>query len=141
MVFEESFPTADGRGRFVPAGLKWADERPDQDYPFVLITGRQLEHWHTGAMTRRATVLNAIEPDAVVYSHPDDLNALGMKDGDLVKISSRRGEIIAPCRSDNGLQPKSIFHSVLLPRGGSQSTDQCGPGSGWKNSGSKVLRG
>ena len=109
VVFEESFPTADGRGRFVPAGLKWADERPDQDYPFVLITGRQLEHWHTGAMTRRATVLNAIEPDAVVYSHPDDLNALGMKDGDLVKISSRRGEIIAPCRSDNGLQPKSIF--------------------------------
>ena len=54
-------------------------------------------------------MLNAIEPDAVVYSHPDDLNALGMKDGDLVKISSRRGEIIAPCRSDNGLQPKSIF--------------------------------
>jgi len=75
----------------------------------VLITGRQLEHWHTGAMTRRATVLNTIEPGAVVYSHPDDLNALGMKEGDLVKISSRRGEIIAPCRSDDGLQPKSIF--------------------------------
>ncbi len=109
VVFEESFPTADGRGRFVPAHLTWADERPDQDYPFVLITGRQLEHWHTGAMTRRATVLNTIEPGAVVYSHPDDLNALGMKEGDLVKISSRRGEIIAPCRSDDGLQPKSIF--------------------------------
>jgi formate dehydrogenase major subunit len=109
VVFEESFPTADGRGRFVPADLKWADERPDQDYPFVLITGRQLEHWHTGAMTRRATVLNTIEPGAVVYSHPDDLDALGMKDGDLVKVSSRRGEIMAPCRSDDGLQPKSIF--------------------------------
>jgi formate dehydrogenase major subunit len=109
VVFEESFPTASGRGRFVPAGLRWADERPDQDYPFVLITGRQLEHWHTGAMTRRATVLDAIEPEAVFYIHPDDLNALAMKDGDLVKISSRRGEIIAPCRSDDGLQPKSIF--------------------------------
>jgi len=109
VVFEESFPTADGRGRFVPADLKSADEKPDQDYPFVLITGRQLEHWHTGAMTRRASVLNTIEPGAVVYSHPDDLDALGMKDGDLVKVSSRRGEIMAPCRSDDGLQPKSIF--------------------------------
>jgi formate dehydrogenase major subunit len=59
------FPTPTGRAKFVPADLIPAAERPDAEYPMVLITGRQLEHWHTGSMTRRATVLDAIEPSAI----------------------------------------------------------------------------
>ena len=73
VVFLNEFPTANGRGKFVPAQLVWADEQTDTEYPCVLITGRQLEHWHTGAMTRRASVLNAIEPHPIVDMHPDDL--------------------------------------------------------------------
>ena len=59
---------ADGRARFVPADIIPADERPDAEYPMVLITGRQLEHWHTGSMTRRAGVLDAIEPEPVALA-------------------------------------------------------------------------
>ncbi len=58
VVFVEGFPTPTGRGRFVPADLISANERPDAEYPMVLITGRQLEHWHTGSMTRRSTALD-----------------------------------------------------------------------------------
>jgi formate dehydrogenase major subunit len=60
-VFIRNFPTPSGHGKFVPADLISAAERPDVDYPMVLITGRQLEHWHTGAMTRRASTLDYIE--------------------------------------------------------------------------------
>ncbi|MDH5578609.1 MAG: formate dehydrogenase subunit alpha, partial [Betaproteobacteria bacterium] len=76
VVFQTHFPTATGRGKFVPADLIRADERPDRDYPMVLITGRQLEHWHTGAMTRRSGVLDAIEPEPVASLHPLDLAQL-----------------------------------------------------------------
>ena len=79
VVFTENFPTKDGRGKFVPADLIPANERPDAEYPFILITGRQLEHWHTGSMTRRASVLDAIEPRAVASMHPLDLDALGAR--------------------------------------------------------------
>ena len=77
MVFVDDFPREGGRARFVPADIIPADERPDAEYPMVLITGRQLEHWHTGSMTRRATVLDAIEPDPVALMHPLDLAAHG----------------------------------------------------------------
>ena len=77
VVFVEDFPREGGRGRFVPADIIPADERPDAEYPMVLITGRQLEHWHTGSMTRRATVLDAIEPDPVALIHPLDLAGHG----------------------------------------------------------------
>jgi formate dehydrogenase major subunit len=63
-VFIHHFDTNDGRVHLVPADIIPANERPDREYPFVLITGRQLEHWHTGSMTRRATVFDAIEPKA-----------------------------------------------------------------------------
>jgi formate dehydrogenase major subunit len=109
VVFLDGFPTASGRGRFVPANLIWADECPDDDYPYILITGRQLEHWHTGAMTRRASVLNAIESRPVVSLHPEDLSNVGAKEGDLVRVASRRGELIAHARIDSGLQPRQIF--------------------------------
>ena len=89
VVFIDDFPTADGRGKFVPASLESADELPDTEYPFVLITGRQLEHWHTGSMTRRSQVLNAIEPEPVVSAHPDDLDKMGIVEGGTIKVASR----------------------------------------------------
>jgi formate dehydrogenase major subunit len=109
VVFTENFPTKDGRGRFVPADIIPADERPDGEYPFVLITGRQLEHWHTGAMTRRASVLDAIEPQAVASLHPLDLDAIGARAGDVITVASRRGEIVLAARADDGTPRNTVF--------------------------------
>jgi formate dehydrogenase major subunit len=109
VVFTENFPTQDGRGKFVPADIIPANERPDAEYPFVLITGRQLEHWHTGSMTRRASVLDAIEPQAVVSVHPLDLEKIGAKPGDVVTVASRRGEIALTARADDGTPRDTIF--------------------------------
>jgi formate dehydrogenase major subunit len=109
VVFTEVFPTATGRARFVPADLIPADERPDRDYPTVLITGRQLEHWHTGAMTRRAGVLDALEPEAVCSMHPLDLDALGAEPGDVVTVESRRGKISLYARVDEGTPRGAVF--------------------------------
>jgi formate dehydrogenase major subunit len=108
-VFTDTFPTKDGKARFVPADIIPANERPDGEYPFVLITGRQLEHWHTGSMTRRASVLDAIEPRAVASMHPLDLDALGALPGDVITVSSRRGEISLTARADDGTPRASIF--------------------------------
>ncbi|MFZ9151670.1 MAG: formate dehydrogenase subunit alpha, partial [Burkholderiales bacterium] len=93
IVFIDKFPTPTGRAKFVPADIIPANERPDREFPFVLITGRQLEHWHTGSMTRRAGVLDAIEPEPTVSMHPLDLDALGAKGGDVITVASRRGII------------------------------------------------
>jgi len=109
VVFTEDFPTKDGRARFVPADIIPADERPDAEYPFVLITGRQLEHWHTGSMTRRASVLDALEPQAVASMHPLDLDALGAQPGDVITVTSRRGEIALTARADDGTPRDTIF--------------------------------
>ncbi|MGZ5037985.1 MAG: molybdopterin oxidoreductase family protein, partial [Usitatibacter sp.] len=109
VVFTENFPTPDGRGKFVPADIIPANERPDAEYPVVLITGRQLEHWHTGSMTRRATVLDAIEPLAVGSLHSLDLAALGVKAGDVITVTSRRGEIAITTRADDGTPRGSVF--------------------------------
>jgi len=109
VVFIESFPTPTGRGRFVPADIIPADERPDTNYPWVLITGRQLEHWHTGSMTRRSGVLDAIEPDPVASLHPLDLAALGVKPGDLITIASRRGKVSLYARADESSPRGAVF--------------------------------
>ncbi|MEO7741434.1 MAG: formate dehydrogenase subunit alpha [Usitatibacter sp.] len=109
VVFTENFPTQDGRGKFVPAGLIPADEKPDAEYPFVLITGRQLEHWHTGSMTRRASVLDVLEPQAVGSVHPLDLDAIGAKGGDVITVASRRGEIALTARADEGSPRGTVF--------------------------------
>src|SRR5690606_34714552 len=95
--------------RFVPAQLLPAAERPDAAWPMVLITGRQLEHWHTGAMTRRASVLDAIEPQPTVSLHPRDLRRLGLAAGERVEVASRRGSIVLIARSDEGIAEGSVF--------------------------------
>jgi formate dehydrogenase major subunit len=109
VVFIDSFPTPTGRGRFVPADIIPADERPDTEYPMVLITGRQLEHWHTGSMTRRSGVLDSIEPDPVASLHPVDMAALGAKPGQLVTIESRRGKVSLYARADESSPHGAVF--------------------------------
>lgn len=109
MVFAERFPTPDGRLRLVPASLIPAAERPDADYPLVLITGRQLEHWHTGSMTRRSSVLDAIEPMASASMHGADIERLGLQPGALVAIRSRRGNLQVRLRRDDGTPRGAVF--------------------------------
>ena len=109
IIFTDGFPTATGRGRFVPAEYIHADEMPDDEYPLIFITGRQLEHWHTGSMTRHSPTLDAIEPDPVVSAHPDDLLKLGVEPGGLITIESRRGKITAYARAEMGIQKGSLF--------------------------------
>jgi len=109
VVFTEQFPTATGRGRFVPASIIPAAEQPDAEYPFVLITGRQLEHWHTGSMTRRTEVLDSIEPSPVASMHSDDLRELGVAPGETISVASRRGSITLSARADDGTPRGAIF--------------------------------
>ena len=73
IVFGDRFPTNDGKGKFVYANVTSPDEMPDNEFPMILTTGRQLEHWHTGAMTRKATNLDAIEPEASISLSPNDM--------------------------------------------------------------------
>jgi formate dehydrogenase major subunit len=109
VVFTRDFPTPDGRARLVPAQLISADETPDHEYPMVLITGRQLEHWHTGAMTRRATVLDAIEPEPVASMNSADLRELGVEAGGVITVTSRRGSISLYARADEGTPTGALF--------------------------------
>ncbi len=109
VVFTDDFPTANGKGRFVPAAIIPAAEKPDADYPFVLITGRQLEHWHTGSMTRRARVLDTIEPSPVASINPDDLAKLGVDPGGAITVASRRGSITLSARADEGTPRGAVF--------------------------------
>jgi formate dehydrogenase major subunit len=109
VVFQTHFPTATGRAKFVPADLIPAAEQPDREFPFVLITGRQLEHWHTGSMTRRSGALDAIEPEAVASVHPLDLDQIGAKPGGLITVASRRGKISLYARADAGTPRGAVF--------------------------------
>lgn len=109
VLFTEHFPTADGRGRFVPAKYLQADELPDADYPLVFTTGRHLEHWHTGSMTRRSRTLSAIEPHPVIGLHPADLEKNGLKEGTCIRVESRRGTIEALARADTGIREGTVF--------------------------------
>jgi formate dehydrogenase major subunit len=109
VIFVDRFPRTSGRALFVPAAFSKADEMPDTEYPFIFTTGRQLEHWHTGSMTRHATVLDAIEPDATVLIHPDDLAATGAEPGTAITLQSRRGKVTAFARVDRGIARGTLF--------------------------------
>jgi formate dehydrogenase major subunit len=109
VLFGDGFPTPSGRGRLVPTQLLPPDETPDATFPMILTTGRLLEHWHTGAMTRRASVLDAIEPEAVAHLAPQELRRLGVAPGDRVRVATRRGVIELAARSDPDVPPGLIF--------------------------------
>ncbi len=109
IMFGEGFPTASGRGRIVPADLSPPDELPDQHYPMVLTTGRMLEHWHTGAMTRRARHLDDLEPEAIACLSPRDLERLELAPGAMVRVATRRGEIALKVRQDKDVPEGMVF--------------------------------
>ncbi|MCP4472792.1 MAG: formate dehydrogenase subunit alpha [Gammaproteobacteria bacterium] len=109
VVFTRNFPTATGRARLVAAKSIPPDEQPDDEYPLILITGRQLEHWHTGSMTRRTSVLDAIEPVPIIYVNEEDLDSIGVDAGDEIVARSRRGEIRAYARTDGALKRGEVF--------------------------------
>ncbi|MEM8577264.1 MAG: formate dehydrogenase subunit alpha [Pseudomonadota bacterium] len=109
VIFYNGFPTASGKAKLVPTDLVPPDELPDDDFPMVLTTGRMLEHWHTGAMTRRATHLNAQESEAVVSMHPKDIGRMGFTRGQQVTVETRRGAITLTLRADRDVTPGMLF--------------------------------
>jgi formate dehydrogenase major subunit len=109
VLFRDRFPTPSGRGKFVPCEFTHADELPDPDYPMVLNTGRVLEHWHTGTMTRRSQALDALQPGPFAELHPLDLAAVGAADGDDVTVRSKRGAIRLPARASDHVQRGCVF--------------------------------
>jgi len=109
IVFGDGFPTATGRAKLVPATPAPPVEPVDADYPMVLTTGRQLEHWHTGAMTRRATILDALEPEPVASLSPADFAALRLRPGDLIRVATRRGAIELKARRDTAVPKGMVF--------------------------------
>ena len=109
IVFGEGFPRPEGRAKFTPASVIAPDETPDVDYPMILTTGRQLEHWHTGSMTRRSKVLDAVEPEANCSLHPETLRKLGVVPGEFVKLTTKRGSISLMARSDRTVSEDMVF--------------------------------
>ncbi len=109
VMFGERFSTPDGLAHLVPAEWMPAKELPDAEFPFVLNTGRLLEHWHTGSMTRRSFALDAIAPRAQVFLHAADAAKLGVVDGDFVRVTSRRGSIEIEVRISDRETPGSCF--------------------------------
>jgi formate dehydrogenase major subunit len=109
VVFADGFPTLSRRGKMVPADIIPPDELPDEAYPMILSTGRQLEHWHTGAMTRRASVLDTLEPEAVAVLSPEDTARLGIAPGGRVRLATRRGVVEAKVRTDRAVPRGMVF--------------------------------
>lgn len=107
VIFTEDFPR--GKGKFSPAVFAPPEELPDREYPYVLNTGRVLQHWHTGTMTRRARALDEIAPEPFVEIHPEDAADRGFSDGLAVKVSSRRGSVIVPVRISSRVSRGSVF--------------------------------
>ncbi len=109
IVFGDGFPRADGRGKFTPASIIAPDDVPDEEYPMILTTGRQLEHWHTGSMTRRATVLDGLEPEANCSLHPRTLRNLGVEPGGMLTLTTKRGTINVMARADRAVSEDMVF--------------------------------
>src|SRR5215468_10795041 len=109
IIFGDGFPTKSGRGKLVPTDIVPPDELPDASYPLVLSTGRLLEHWHTGAMTRRARTLDTIEPEAVAHMAPQDIERQGFRPGQMIRVSTRRGTVDIKLRSDRDVPQGMVF--------------------------------
>lgn len=109
IIFTDGFPTANGRAKMVPAKLTQPAELPDDEYPLILTTGRMLEHWHTGAMTRRSQTLDQLEPEAVVSMNSYQMGQYDLGPGDTVQVSTRRGSIDIKVRADQDVPDGMIF--------------------------------
>ena len=82
---------------------------PDKDFPFVLTTGRLLEHWHTGSMTMRATILNSIEPEPYVHISNKDMKKNNLSQNETVQLSTRRGKVDVKVRIDRMIPEGMVF--------------------------------
>ncbi|MDE0591122.1 formate dehydrogenase subunit alpha [Halocynthiibacter sp. C4] len=109
IVFADAFPRDNERAKFTPADVIAPDESPDAEYPMILTTGRQLEHWHTGSMTRRSKVLDSVEPEANCSINPKTLKYLGVEAGGMVRLTTRRGEITVMARADRTVAKDMVF--------------------------------
>ncbi|NOC46565.1 MULTISPECIES: formate dehydrogenase subunit alpha [unclassified Ruegeria] len=109
IVFGDGFPRAGGKARFTPANVIPPDEAPDDEYPMIATTGRQLEHWHTGSMTRRAKVLDAVEPEANCSMNPRTLKLMGIEPGEMIRLTTRRGSIEIMVRADRAIAEDMVF--------------------------------
>ena len=114
LLFKDGFPTPNGKGKMTSTNILPPDETTNDEYPLVLTTGRLLEHWHTGSMTRRSNVLDRIEPIPEVHVSPSQLRSVGVKPGDFVNVSTRRGKIKLAVRVDNALQDDVILFLFAL---------------------------
>ena len=109
IIFIDGYPTEDNKGKIVPAQLISPAEIPDKEYPMILTTGRLLEHWHTGAMTRNSEVLDSLEPTPIISMNSRDMSKLGIDAGDMVKVSTRRGDLEVAVRKDWQLPMGMVF--------------------------------
>jgi formate dehydrogenase major subunit len=109
IVFGDGFPRPEGRAKFTPASVIPPDEAPDEEYPMIATTGRQLEHWHTGSMTRRSLVLDAVEPEANCSMNPRTLKLMGVEPGEMVRLTTRRGSIEIMARADRAIAEDMVF--------------------------------
>ena len=109
VIFSKGFPTKSGRAKIVPVSLSEPNELPDSKYPLILTTGRLLEHWHTGTMTRQSHDLNAQEPQATVSMNPEDIKKFSLVRGEMVKVETRRGSINLILREDRNISIGILF--------------------------------
>ena len=109
IIFGDRFPTESGRAKIVPAKVTAPAELPDLDYPMILTTGRLLEHWHTGSMTRRASSLDALEPEAIAGLNRWDMKRMEVQAGDYVQVTTRRGTVTLKARQDVDVPEGMIF--------------------------------
>lgn len=109
IIFATSFPTKSGRAKIVPTELLPPDELPDETYPLVLTTGRLLEHWHTGSMTRRASNLDTLEPEAIAGLHPGEMAKRNIAPGSFIRVSTRRGDVVLKARADRDVAEGMVF--------------------------------
>src|SRR5262249_9451536 len=109
IIFGDGFPTKSGRGKLVPTDIVPPDELPDASYPLVLSTGRLLEHWHTGAMTRRASNLDALEPEAVAHMSPHDIERGASPPAQSARVTPRRGAVDIKLRSARDVPQGMVF--------------------------------
>ncbi|QQP93155.1 molybdopterin-dependent oxidoreductase (plasmid) [Skermanella sp. TT6] len=108
-LFLDRFPTPDGRARFSPVGHRPPDEEPDQHYPLYLTTGRVLSQYQSGAQTRRVPALLEAEPEAFVEIHPGMARSFGIRNGDRVRLVTRRGDAVVKARLVTTIRMDTLF--------------------------------
>ena len=120
--FGTRFAHPDGRARFVPVDHRDAGELPDAGYPLIATTGRVLQHYQSGAQTRRVPELAAAQPEAFVEVHPDTAGRAGLRDGALARVASRRGTVTARVRCVDSIRLDTVFLPFHFPGDGAANT-------------------